>query len=348
MTRAAALGAGSVSRSLVGPRVDCLARWSTRPRSRPRRRARRPRPIGCSSGASGSRPSAIYEAERASRAALGDVRYEAYALRAIGLCHAELGDDESAIEACARAQVARPETRGQGVCRLRPLPDRAGRAAGWTGRSTALKTLEAGLPPALPGRRPRPRGRRPARDDPDPGHARPARGGPTAHRPGHGPGRRAGRRLAARRRLGVGRARSKGRSATSRWPWSGSPTPPSCSSSKAGPPTPPGWRRSPARPPAPRPARPGPRPVRGGRRDPRAPRGRRLARPRTSPPSPASSSRPTGSTTPSPPPKRPWTRRRRSTTVPERSRPGSGSRRSRGGRATGPAGLGDPRRGRRP
>jgi len=48
---------------------------------------------------------ALYEAERASRSALGDVRYEAYALRAIGLCHANLGDDESAIEAVNRARL---------------------------------------------------------------------------------------------------------------------------------------------------------------------------------------------------------------------------------------------------
>jgi tetratricopeptide (TPR) repeat protein len=48
---------------------------------------------------------ALYEAERASRAALGDIRYEAYALRAIGICHAELGDDESAIESLAKARV---------------------------------------------------------------------------------------------------------------------------------------------------------------------------------------------------------------------------------------------------
>ncbi len=47
----------------------------------------------------------IYEAERASRAALGDVRYEAYALRAIGICKAELGDDESAIESWNAARV---------------------------------------------------------------------------------------------------------------------------------------------------------------------------------------------------------------------------------------------------
>ncbi len=56
----------------------------------------------------------IYEAERASRAALGDVRYEAYALRAIGLCRAELGDDEGGIEAwhLARALDLKREDRG--------------------------------------------------------------------------------------------------------------------------------------------------------------------------------------------------------------------------------------------
>jgi tetratricopeptide (TPR) repeat protein len=48
---------------------------------------------------------ALYDAERASRAALGDVRYEAYALRAIGCCRAELGDDEGAIEALGKAQI---------------------------------------------------------------------------------------------------------------------------------------------------------------------------------------------------------------------------------------------------
>ncbi len=47
----------------------------------------------------------IYEAERASRATLGDVRYEAYALRAIGICRAELGDDEGGIEAWAAARL---------------------------------------------------------------------------------------------------------------------------------------------------------------------------------------------------------------------------------------------------
>ena len=47
----------------------------------------------------------LYEAERASRAALGDIRYEAYALRAIGICRAELGDDEAAIESLAKARL---------------------------------------------------------------------------------------------------------------------------------------------------------------------------------------------------------------------------------------------------
>ncbi|MBY0395464.1 MAG: hypothetical protein K2X91_03205 [Thermoleophilia bacterium] len=41
----------------------------------------------------------LYRAERASRARLGDRRYEAYAARAEGCCLAELGDDEAAIAA---------------------------------------------------------------------------------------------------------------------------------------------------------------------------------------------------------------------------------------------------------
>ena len=41
----------------------------------------------------------IYVAERASRAALGDLRYEAYALRAIGCCHFNLGDNDAALGA---------------------------------------------------------------------------------------------------------------------------------------------------------------------------------------------------------------------------------------------------------
>ncbi len=56
----------------------------------------------------------LYEAERASRAALGDVRYEAYALRAIGICRAELGDDEAGIESwnAARALDLKRDDKG--------------------------------------------------------------------------------------------------------------------------------------------------------------------------------------------------------------------------------------------
>jgi len=56
----------------------------------------------------------LYEAERASRAALGDVRYQAYALRAIGICRAELGDDEGGIESwnVARALDLKREDKG--------------------------------------------------------------------------------------------------------------------------------------------------------------------------------------------------------------------------------------------
>src|SRR5215213_9205142 len=56
----------------------------------------------------------LYEAERASRAALGDHRYEAFAARAIGCCRARLGDHEAALVAlgAARALDARREDRG--------------------------------------------------------------------------------------------------------------------------------------------------------------------------------------------------------------------------------------------
>ncbi len=47
----------------------------------------------------------LYEAERASRAKTGDLRYEAYALRAIGICRAELGDDTSAIVSYRQAHA---------------------------------------------------------------------------------------------------------------------------------------------------------------------------------------------------------------------------------------------------
>ena len=47
----------------------------------------------------------LYRAERTSRASTGDVRYEAYALRAIGVCQAELGDDPGAIDSWRAARV---------------------------------------------------------------------------------------------------------------------------------------------------------------------------------------------------------------------------------------------------
>ena len=56
----------------------------------------------------------IYEAERTSSAALGDLRFEAYAARAIGCCHERLGDLDAAIAAweSARALDARRDDRG--------------------------------------------------------------------------------------------------------------------------------------------------------------------------------------------------------------------------------------------
>ena len=56
----------------------------------------------------------LYEAERASRAALGDRRYEAYALRAAGCCHFNLGHDDPAIAVWldARKIDARRDDRG--------------------------------------------------------------------------------------------------------------------------------------------------------------------------------------------------------------------------------------------
>ena len=45
----------------------------------------------------------LYRAERTSRATTGDLRYEAYALRAIGICQAELGDDTGAVDSWRQA-----------------------------------------------------------------------------------------------------------------------------------------------------------------------------------------------------------------------------------------------------
>ena len=47
----------------------------------------------------------LYKAERASRATTGDLRYEAYALRAIGICQAELEDDPAAIDSWRQARM---------------------------------------------------------------------------------------------------------------------------------------------------------------------------------------------------------------------------------------------------
>ena len=46
----------------------------------------------------------LYRAERTSRGGLGDLRYEAFALRGMGCCLSALGDDEAAIEAFAEAR----------------------------------------------------------------------------------------------------------------------------------------------------------------------------------------------------------------------------------------------------
>ncbi len=88
---------------------------------------------------------ALYEAERASRAVLGDVRYEAYALRAIGLCHAELMDDEGAIESLRKAHALdlKREDKGYAGYDLFLI----GQAEMRLGRPIdAIKTLETALP----------------------------------------------------------------------------------------------------------------------------------------------------------------------------------------------------------
>lgn len=45
----------------------------------------------------------LYEAERESRSRIGDLRYEAYAIRAVGLCRAELGEFDAASMALREA-----------------------------------------------------------------------------------------------------------------------------------------------------------------------------------------------------------------------------------------------------
>src|SRR4051794_5083654 len=57
----------------------------------------------------------FYTAERAARAALGDLRYEAYALRAIGCCHDRLGGFEAPIEGWTGATAIDSRREGRGV-----------------------------------------------------------------------------------------------------------------------------------------------------------------------------------------------------------------------------------------
>ena len=47
----------------------------------------------------------LFRVERETRKAIGDARYEAYAVRGVGVCLIRLGDDESAIEALAEART---------------------------------------------------------------------------------------------------------------------------------------------------------------------------------------------------------------------------------------------------
>ncbi len=88
---------------------------------------------------------ALYEAERASRAALGDDRYEAYALRAIGLCRAELGDDEAAIDAWKQARALDLKRDDKGYAGYDDFL--AAQAEVRLGRPTdAIKTLDRAFP----------------------------------------------------------------------------------------------------------------------------------------------------------------------------------------------------------
>jgi len=87
----------------------------------------------------------LYRAERASRKAVGDARYEAYALRGVGCCLAALGDDDAAVVAFAEAREidAGREDRGftgyDGLLKAQ-AEVRLGRAA------DAAKTLERAVP----------------------------------------------------------------------------------------------------------------------------------------------------------------------------------------------------------
>ncbi len=87
----------------------------------------------------------LYEAERASRSALGDLRYEAYALRAIGICRAEIGDDEGAIASLRNAQRLDVKREDQGYAGydlylIAKAEYRLGRAL------ESINSLEAAIP----------------------------------------------------------------------------------------------------------------------------------------------------------------------------------------------------------
>ena len=119
----------SIVAALAGSRVGSLQGWRPGPGSGPGARSRRSRDRARTEAeARGQAAEAdrlvkqgdfaaalpFYRAERASRAALGDLRYEAYAARAIGCCHERLGDFDAAIEAwtAAIALDARRQDRG--------------------------------------------------------------------------------------------------------------------------------------------------------------------------------------------------------------------------------------------
>ena len=144
-----------------------------------------------------------------------------------GSCRAELGDDESAIEAPWRAARFLDLKRDdKGYAGYDDFLIAQARSSGSTGRSSGIADPGAGAPPALAGCRPRPRGRRPARPDHE---CSTTLGRAEAARPHVARAMKlAGdleRRLADRRRLGSRPARWKARSETPRSRSNGSPTP---------------------------------------------------------------------------------------------------------------------------
>ncbi len=87
----------------------------------------------------------LYRAEHASRATTGDLRYEAYALRAIGICQAELGDDTAAVDSWRQAHTLDlkrddPGYAGYDDFLIAQAEARLGRA------EAAIQTLDRALP----------------------------------------------------------------------------------------------------------------------------------------------------------------------------------------------------------